>query len=909
MMTTSDPISADHAESYYKREHTEDYYVGSETIGTWFGKGAAKLGLTGDVRREHFRRVLDGRHPALELELVRGSTAKDGKRTAAWDVTFAAPKSVSIVAVIGRDERVIAAHDAAVRDALSAVEACARGRLREHRRGALTGNLVVAQFRHETSRQLDPHLHTHNVVVNMTKRSERTWSALDSSFLFELQHYGTAVYRARLAEELERAGYSTRSTGRGTFEIEGVSDAAITHYSQRQSAIIARLRSQGAPEDAAEYKKARRATRPRKRHVSREQLSRLWGAPEVASPAAAPSAEESSDSESGRRKRRRRRRTPALEASVEPDETSVAIHGETTAVIRTARESIVPATVAEPNRAKVRETVRFAVEHVSERLAVFDRPRLVTEALAAEPGAVRRRDVEREIDRLLSRGALVDHTTLPAMTTRENLELERDIVARVTRGRGAVEPILQNAEFPDHGLSEEQLAAAKAILASPDRTVGVQGYAGTGKTTLLRAVLDRATAAGFIVRGIAPTTGATEELIHAGLDSRTLASHLAHPGAARDRELWIVDEASLIATRAMADLLRQADAAGARVVLVGDIRQHSAVEAGAPFRVLQSEGMQTLSLSDIRRQRNKGLRDAVVLAATGSPRSAARMLEASGVVEEIADWHHRHEAIADAYAAEPSGTLIVAPSNAERRELNELIRERLRAQARIAGGDVAVETLHGRDLTRAERRLAARYREGDVLRFRRGARAHRIAGGSYATVVARDEARNVLTVMLPNGRHATYDPRRLSGVDIYSTEEKAFAAGDRIVIRTPMKREKIPNGAIGTITAIDSEGGARIAFDGRSAEVTLDLRSARHLDYGYAVTSHSSQGKTVDRALVAIRTRHPGLLVNSSQFYVSISRARDSVRIFTDDRGRLAPAVSRPAPAPAALDLEHRQDL
>lgn len=124
-----------------------------------------------------------------------------------------------------------------------------------------------------------------------------------------------------------------------------------------------------------------------------------------------------------------------------------------------------------------------------------------------------------------------------------------------------------------------------------------------------------------------------------------------------------------------------------------------------------------------------------------------------------------------------------------------------------------------------------------------------------------------------------------------------------------MKKEKIPNGAIGTITAIDSVGGARVAFDERSTEVALDLRKARHLDYGYAVTSHSSQGKTVDRALVAIRTRHPGLLVNSSQFYVSVSRARDSVRIFTDDTGRLAPAVSRPAPAPAALDLEQRQDL
>lgn len=814
-----------------------------------------------------------------------------------------------MMTVIGRDERVVAAHEAAVRDALSAVEACARGRLREHRRGALTGNLVVAQFRHETSRQLDPHLHTHNVVVNMTKRSERAWSALDSSFLFELQHYGTAVYRARLAEELERAGYRTRSVGRGTFEIEGMSDAAITHYSRRQSAVVARLRAEQSPEDAAEYKRARQATSPKKRRVSREMLDRLWGAPWAAPQQSASDSGESVKDEAKGTRKKRRRPVPRLETGLGPEESAVEIYRETAALILSARETPEPRTDVEPDRSKVRATVRFAVEHVSERLAVFDRPRIVTEALAVEPGSVRRRDVEREIDRLLSRGALVEHTTLAAMTTRENLALEREIVDRVACGRGAVDPIRSSAGLTAHQLSPEQLEAARAILGSRDRTMGVQGCAGTGKTTLLRAVLEEATSAGFIVRGIAPTTGATEELVRAGLDSRMLASHLAHPGAARNREMWIVDEASLIATRAMAVLLRHAETARARVVLVGDTRQHSAVEAGAPFRVLQREGMHTLSLTDIRRQRKQALRNAVVLAATGSSRSAARVLETSGAVSEIADWTNRHEAIADAYVAEPAGTLIVAPSNAERRDLNALIRERLRGHARIVGTDVAIQTLHGRDLTRAERRLAARYREGDVLRLRRGAKAHRIAGGSYATIVERDEARNLLTVELGNGRRETYDPRRLSGVEVFATEEKVFAAGDRLVVRSPLKTEKIPNGAIGTITAIEESSLSHVAFDDRSTEVTLDLGRARHLDYGYAVTSHSSQGKTVDRALVAIRTRHPGLLVNSSQFYVSISRARDAVRIFTDDRGRLAGAVSRPAPATAALDLEPRREI
>lgn len=951
MMTVSDGIGAKHAAFYFKREHAKDYYLDGKTDGTWFGAGAAALGLSGSVSTEAFQRVLDGKHPTLDLQLVKVSSATN-TRTAGWDVTFAAPKSVSICALIGRDDRILRAHEEAVRAGLSAIEPLVTGRVRDSKIGVLTGNAVVAQFEHITSRHLDPHLHTHNVFVNLTRREDGRWIALNSPTLFQAKRLGTAVYRSVLAERLLSMGYELRHGKNGAWEIASVSEEQIRHFSKSHEKLVAHLAKTGQSGAAAE-KRAHRATKPRKQHVEREHLDEVWrnageeagltltrranDADTTAQTAAgeagpAPSAEpvaqtqtpapdgsapatngpESSTSESSSPPRRPRRGKNHL-TRADLDEVWRQLGAGASLDVNEIVErsqSATPATGGSPKQRahRAREAVDYAIQHVTERESVFRVEDIAEAALNRRSGYVQLEEVLEEIQRRVAAREIVPHRDRSdILTTRAVLDMEREMLRRLEAGYDAVTPLCEDPDLSEHGLSAEQAAVARLVLTTPDRIVGVQGVAGAGKTHALRAVLSEAQAAGMVVRGLAPTTRAVRELAKSGLESRTVASHLNVRGAALGRELWIVDEAGLLSAKGMAALLRHAEEAHARVVLVGDVRQHGAVEGGMPFRLLQSAGMMTAELSQIYRQKdNPELLEAVTAASKGDARQAITHLDRLDAIQEIEDWEERHDHMADDFAARPDGTLIVAPSNKERDDLNAKIRTRLQEMGKVADEGREVETLRSRDLTGVQRTVAAQYEVGDVICYRKDSRRYEIAKGTYATVVDRDVAANLLTVELPNGSRRTYSPARLSGVDVFERHRRTFTVGDRVQFRAVIKNPSIANGSIGTIVEISDDGRAKIRFEEspkEAREVEINLDTIRHIDYGWAVTSHSSQGATVDRALVAVRTANPRMLVNQAQVYVSISRARSEVTVYTDSRTDLPGAVAREAPKANALDL------
>jgi ATP-dependent exoDNAse (exonuclease V) alpha subunit len=362
----------------------------------------------------------------------------------------------------------------------------------------------------------------------------------------------------------------------------------------------------------------------------------------------------------------------------------------------------------------------------------------------------------------------------------------------------------------------------------------------------------------------------------------------------------------LLPTRDAVEVLRRAAGGGARVVLVGDTRQHPAVEAGAPFRVLQDHGMPTALLARIRRQDPAlvpELHAAVAAASRGETAEAVRRLAAMGSVLEIRDEARRLGALAADYVADPEGTLLLAPSNRERGLLNALVRDELRRGGRLAAGEVDVSTLRARDTTAAERALAATYRPGDVVLFRRGRPAAGIAAGTYADIVDAHATANRVVVELPGGERRAFDARRLRGVTLYAPEGRAFAVGERVQFTAPARLAgvRVPNGAFATLEHVDPDGTARLRLDSGRA-LTVDLGAARHLDYGYAVTSYKSQGHTCRRALLAINAEDSKLLVNQAQTYVSLSRARLESKIYTSDAAALPGAVSRRAEKAAALD-------
>ena len=394
-----------------------------------------------------------------------------------------------------------------------------------------------------------------------------------------------------------------------------------------------------------------------------------------------------------------------------------------------------------------------------------------------------------------------------------------------------------------------------------------------------------------------------------------MASLLASPLPDRaPKELWIIDESSLLGTRQMNALLHKAREAGVgRVVFVGDQRQHHAIEAGRPIQQMQRAGMPVARLETIRRQLDPGLREAVTLASRGEIGQAIALLERQGRVREIVDPNERHAAIAREYlAAHEAGekVLVVSPANDERRQLNAAIRAALKERGHISSDGREQIVLVKRELTRPQRKRGQSYEVGDVLRFRRGSARLGIDRGSYAQIEAIDPERNQMVVRDEGGKAVSYDPSRLSGVEVFRQERRVLGAGDRIQFRAPDRALGVANGEFATIIAIDDHR-ARLRID-NERQIGAAIARLKHIDYGYASTSHSSQGATVDRVIANIDTLRSAELVNRKQFYVSISRARHAATIYTDHRSALQHAVSRTREKSIALerlDLNAGRDI
>ena len=284
---------------------------------------------------------------------------------------------------------------------------------------------------------------------------------------------------------------------------------------------------------------------------------------------------------------------------------------------------------------------------------------------------------------------------------------------------------------------------------------------------------------------------------------------------------------------------------------------------------------------------------------------AIENLREQGRVHEIADRQERLEAVAKAYVERPEQTLVVSPDNRSRQEINERIHRELQSSGRVEEQEQRLTVLVQRqEMTGADRQWAAQYEAGDIVRYTRGSQAVGVDAGEYVRVASVDREENLLTVERENGQHLTYDPERLHGVSVYREAEREFSAGDRVQFTAPYRDEHIANRQLGTVEQIDSEGNLQIRLDsGRDAQ--FNIRQHPHLDYGYAVTSHSSQGATADRVLVHVDTEQAHeQLINSRLAYVSVSRGRYDAQIYTNDGQNLSEELSRETSKRSALEAE-----
>lgn len=835
----------------YFREHLKvgDYLVeeGRSEM-TWFGQGAEKLELAGVCDLDEFSRLCQGQHPKTGLKL--GVRDKGTNRRLCYFGQISAPKDVSIAYLVGGDQRIGAWWDEAVRDALKEIEAVTATRVR--RGGAdedrVTGNMIASVVTHETSRALDPQLHTHVCIMNLTfDPVEQRWKGVQPSQFYRHNSFFREVCHAKLAARMQEAGYELESSRKLGFNIKGLPADLRDRFSKRRVEILQRAAAEGATSQAA-LQAITVKTRASKTKATAADLRAGW---------------------------------------IEQAGESMATVRETIAAAAGVRRAPPPPTPA--------EALASAEAHLFERRSVVDERFLLREALIAGRGGVSLDEIRAAVISRLEQGELL--YIEGEIASRETLAAENEFVGwakdqRDTCGQLGTTPDLA-------GLGRDQALAVADLLGSKSRITILQGDAGTGKTTCLRTVVAGIEQAGGRVFGCAPSAGAADVLRQELTpEASTLQQLLVNQSLqlATHGRVLVVDEAGLISVRQMRNLCRLAYGNNNRLLLVGDTKQHTSVEAGDALRCLEEYAQVPVAhLSQIRRQRDPAYREAVGLLARGDAYGAFNTFTRLGAVQEIPDEGKLFKAAADDYVQTITAgrsCVAISPVWAEIRAFTAEVRTRLKAIERLAPEDKTFATVFSLQWTREECRRIEQYEVGDALTF------HRAAEGfaKHETVVVARRETDRLVVRGDDGKDRHFEPKRTAGFDVGVIREIPVAVGDRLLIRANLKDARLKNGDMPEVAGFAADGGITLK-DGRVVPPAF-----RQFSHGYATTSQSSQGKTVDRGLLLMA--EAGIAAgNLKQAYVSNSRFRFSQMIYTTDRKAAREAMMRPADRKLATEL------
>ena len=853
------------AESYFE-EHlgAGDYYEeGNAVKGEWVGEGCKRLNLPRQVEKNAFLGLCHNEHPISGERLT--VRMREGRRVFT-DFTFSPPKSVSIVALVGGDSRIVEAHRKAVKEALREMEKLCAARVRAglkvwsdgERR---TGNAVCAIFEHDTSRALDPQLHTHCIVFNCTYDPvEERWKALSNGLILQDKRFITEVYRNRLAHGLKIIGYELEQGSNG-FEIRRISQELIDLFSKRHEEIDAktdellRTRPDKNGKNLNEIRdNIAHEHRSRKiRDVSRSALRELWN-------------------------------------DQLRDQDREALRAVRSGLRRRIEDSSAPVTEE--------AALQYAIEHLFERRSVVRERELWAEALLHGRG-----DLDFEKLKAFSRQREFLRLETGEVTIREVLQQERDIVRMARDCRGRWEPLNGNYTPEAGSLTAEQRDAVEYLLKSKDGVLLFRGGAGTGKSFALREVKRGLDAVGHRTVVLAPQRKQVNELQNDGLgEAETLASFL-QKGSLPDRSVLLVDEAGLIGVRQMHRLLSLARESGSRVILSGDTRQHSSVEAGDALRTIEKySGLKFAGLSEIKRQREWALKRQYRLAireiSAGKVRKGFERLVRAGAVHEI-ETAERYGALVEAYLEskqEGKSCLVVSPTWREIELVTQRIRRGLKDHGCLGQAEQIVDAYETLNLTNAQKSASGRFYEADApLVFNR-----KVGAVNKNDVAAYVGHVNGDVVVATEGRRIQVI--RKKDVEKFTVMRKrplALAPGDRLLIQangTSHDGLPLTNGELVTVTQALRDGRIKLE-DGRVIGSNF-----RQFTYGYAVTSHSCQGLTVDRVLIAMDAQSKPA-ISQKQFYVSASRGRESVAVFTDNLAALRENIQRSGERKTALEL------
>ncbi len=873
--------NAKEAKDYFTRHMaTSDYYLrdAAEFAGEWHGLGAELLGLEGRVDKESYFKLCENINPKTGEQLTARTKSE---RRVLYDFTFDAPKSVTLAYELGGDERIMDAFRGAVKDAMSEMESAMKVRVRTNGRqeDRASANMVWGEFIHRTTRPLedgtcDPQLHCHAVTFNATwDPAEERWKAGQFADIVRDKGYYQAAFHSRFAERLGKLGYGIERDG-NSFRLAGISRETEKKFSRRTGIIEAAAERLGITDAKAKGRLGAR-TREKKNEYqpSLRDLRMEWA--------------ERLD------------------------------HGERDSISQARRGR-------QTTSLSAKEAMEYALSHCFERGSAIPEKRLLQTALAQGVGAANVNEVKEQLarDDVIRRERLGQRW----ITTKAVLKEEIDMIDFVREGRGRFKRL--GGPKParlDPELSKEQRTAATVILNSSDRVTALKGGAGTGKTRMMQATVKAIEASGKKVFTFAPSAEASRGVLRSeGFENaETVERLLIDPKKQREVHggvIW-VDEAGLLSVKDMKRVMDVAKEQDARVVLSGDSGQHAGVYRGDALRILENDsGLKTATLSEIRRQTNENYREAVAAISHGDTlrRDGRTGIEAGfdkldkmGAIVEV-DGDGRYEQIAKDYAritSEYKGkklktALVISPTHAEGEKVTQAIRQELKSQGKVTGPERKILSLKSLNLTEAQRGDALEYAPGMVVQFHQNARGFK--RGERITVLGENDKASV-KIARADGTEDLLPLSEARKFQLYEQADVTLAKGDKIRMtqngfalgkKGVLGRDKkqVNNGATYEVEGFTREGDIKL-----SNGYVLP-KNYGGLAHGYVLTSHASQGKTTDVALIALGSESFSA-ANREQFYVSVSRGREAVRLYTDDKEAMQDAIKESGARLSATEL------
>lgn len=899
--------SATAAANYYTEAF--NYYANDAQAMRWLGNGRQYLALGEGIEKDQMLALLEGKLPiGQQLQNPKG------EHRPGFDMTFSAPKSVSLLVGLGVAPELEQFHDKAVEYAIAQIEK-EFAETRIWRDGKLcyekTGNLLIAAFRQPSSRANDPALHTHCVTMNMTFLEGKARSlASDTSRIHGVveniqnnAHYCGLIYRSYLANQLKEAGFQLRQTGDGLFEINGIPENVLREFSRRREDIEMLLKEKGWV-GAKSASSATLLTRNGKEEMDLDTLRADW---------------------------QERAESLAFDAKVFLEHRGKTVD-EPTSLWSSLKRHITNLIGKEDAQLSEHEVARasvdVAIEALSQRTAVFSERMLVAEGLKHvliyEKPVSHQAIMDAVTEKVKSQGlyeAKALENNERVFTTPWLLTLEAETLARIEENKGCISAIstqkeviqYQKAEEASlkHPLTASQKEAMVALLVNQDRFMAIQGYAGVAKTSMLNIARPLIESKGYSLRGITVASSAANELFKkARIDTDVFP--IVHEElrnaktSSLSKTVFIVDEASMLSTHQGHELLKQVERTNARLVLMGDKAQLPSVNTGRIFSLTQDYGIKTAMMTDIVRQQNQKTREAVVHATKGEVKAALEKLD----VKTLATHDERIQWIASHWLGlskeDRSKTLLFAPTHANRKAITMLIRDGLKAEGELTPNGVTHTTLETKSLESIQQRFVQYYRTGQIVKFNQSFDKNKIKSGEYYRVnvmTSKHLRDNVLPLISSDGKTRTFPLKNLPNykthtaaferqIELYEPKTMELSKGDKLMWTRNFKAFDIRNGETFQIEKI--EKGAYYFKRPDGSDVVLDKShpALQHIDYSYVLTNYKVQGKDAPYGVGLMESYHR-FGASLKNFYVQISRAIHGMTLVTDDKESLINAIQK----------------